>query len=181
MNKSKKGSAIALALIFATVLLMMGLAYAKLTDNNKKQTVQIDERVKLDYLANSLTELALLKFQLFPTDFYACSDAYKANNNFKITDGGDTFTPLDFFSQGDSVFKMTETLSKSSFNDMPVKLQIASMSILTNNKLNWKSEILRIEATAEYTDQFGKPVNKTAKRVVNINDKCYFGKLIVER
>lgn len=162
----KKGSAIAFVLVFATVLLVMGGAYVKMTANTKKQTVQIDERVKLDYLANSMTELALLKFQLYPADFYACLDAFKKNPNFKKKYGGVELTPLERFSIGDSAFHRTETNSKSTYNQTDVKLEIASMTILSDAK--WNNEILRIIAIAEYKDQFQRPVNKTAVRTVNI-------------
>ena len=154
MSKSKKGSAIALALIFATVLLMMGLAYAKLTDNNKKQTVMVDERVKLQYLAHSLTELALLKFQLYPADFYACSEAAKAKN------------PNDKYLKEYTTEAPEFKLFKSSYFDKPIELTLDNMVILTNRK--WRDEVLYIRSSANYDDLI-KNQKKTAERLVYLD------------
>lgn len=157
--KSKKGSAIALCLTFATVLLALGLAYSKQTSNNKRQTVQIDERIKLDYLAQGMTELAILKYQLYPADFYACMEAKKY--------GKDEY--FNSFTMADEFRIIDDKYSKSSFNETGINLEVASFSILTDNK--WKKEILYIEAYANYLDQFGKDINKTVRRVVDLNRK----------
>ena len=159
MIKSKKGSAIALALIFATVLLMMGLAYAKLTSNNKKQTVLVDERVKLQYLAHSLTELALLKFQLYPADFYACSEATKAST--KVTKYLEEYT-----TKAPEFEKFKDSISKSSYFDKPIELSLQNMVILTNRK--WRDEVLYIRSTATYDDMIKKQ-QKTVSRLVYLN------------
>ena len=161
-SKLRKGSAIAFCLTFATVLLVMGMAYARLTMNNKKQTVQIDERIKLEYLAQGMTELAILKFQLYPADFYACIQASKLNKSEyleKYTIKSPEFTIRD------------DKSSFSSFNNSGINLQIASFTILTDNK--WKNEVLYVEATANYPDQYGKIINKTVKRVVNLERRSH--------
>lgn len=157
----KKGSAVALCLIFATVLLMMGLAYSKLTSTSKKQTVQIDERIKLEYLAHGVTELALLKFQLYPADFYACLEASRLGKS----------EYLKTFTVGAPEFQFTgknaENKSVSSFNNTAVNLQLASMTVLTNNK--WNKEVLYIEAFANYTDQYHKSIDKVVTRLVDLD------------
>ncbi len=165
MRKScnlKRGSAVALCLIFATVLLMMGLAYSKQTATSKRQTVQIDERIKLEYMAHGVTELALLKFQLYSADFYACLEAASISNDLSY---------LTAFTTGAPEFQFTgtraENRSVSSFNNTSVNLQLASMTILTNNK--WNNEVLYIEAFANYTDQYNKSIDKVVTRLVDLN------------
>ena len=164
MRKScnlKRGSAVALCLIFATVLLMMGLAYSKQTATSKRQTVQIDERIKLEYLAHGVTELALLKFQLYPADFYACMEASKLNDSSYLTSFTTGAPEFQF------IGKRAENRSVSSFNSTSVNLQLASMTILTNNK--WNNEVLYIEAFANYTDQYHKSIDKVVTRLVDLN------------
>lgn len=157
-NKHKKGSAIALCLIFATVLLTMGLAYSKMTQTSKLQTVNIDERIKLDYLAQGMTEKALLKFQLYPADFYACRDAAT-----KCGDG----SYLEQFAQQPEFTVNNDHNSISSFNDTGLNIQLASMTILTNQK--WKNEVLYIDAVAVYTEsQFNRSISKRATRLVQL-------------
>ena len=161
--KFKRGSAVALCLVFATVLLMMGLAYSKLTSTSKKQTIQIDERIKLEYLAHGITELALLKFQLYPADFYACIEASQKGES----------AYLSAYTTGASEFsfsgKNAEKRSVSSFNSNSIDLQLASMTIITNSK--WKNEVLYIEAFATYEDQFHKKIDKVVSRLVDLNRK----------
>lgn len=153
----RKGMALILALVFAVVLLQMAIAYSGMTRGTKNQTVQIDERIKLDYLAHGLTELALLKFQLYPGDFYACWEAHKMGNSAylnKFTTDADEFkNPI--FSE-----------STSSFNNVAVGLQLASMAIFTDNK--WNTEALFIQAGASYQDQFGRSISKDAVRIVSV-------------
>ena len=160
-NKSlKRGSAVALCLIFATVLLVMGLAYSKLTIGHKKQTVQIDERIKLEYLAQGLTELALLKFQLYPADFYACNEAAQYGDVSYLESFGHKAKEFSFYN---------DNYSQSSFDKTQISLLMATMTILTNNK--WNNEVLYVAASATYTDSFGRIVDKDVTRIVDLNRK----------
>ncbi len=156
-TQNRNGAALILALVFAVVLLQMAIAYSSMTRASKPQTIQIDERVKLDYLAHGLTELALLKFQLYPSDFYAaCEAAKKGQKQYlnTFTTNAPEFTINNF---GES---------NSSFNAVPINIQLASMAILTNDK--WKTEALYIQAGAAYTDQFGRNISKEAVRLVSL-------------
>ncbi len=170
-RNNKNGSAIALALVFATVLLLMGLAYSKMTAGARVQTVKIDERIKLDFLAHGMTELALLKFQLFPADFYACMEAASysppINNN-------DTNNKLISFRANDDTFRFDRTDTSSiqtifKLASESITLHLASMTILTNNK--WGNEVLYIEAGATYTDVNGEETSKIVTRLVNLDRK----------
>jgi len=159
MNKisRRRGMALLLALVFAVVLLQMALAYSKMTSQSKPQTNQIDERIKLDFLAHSLTELALLKFQMFTADYYGCLEAAQKGDSSHLlafTTGAPEFTVMNFSG------------SKSSFNIAPVNIQLATMTILTDNK--WKTEALMIQAVAAYKDQMQRDISKDAVRLVSI-------------
>ncbi len=155
--KQRKGAALILALVFAVVLLQMAIAYSSMTRASKPQTIQIDERIKLDYLAHGLTELALLKFQLYPSDFYAAWEAAKKGQKMYLND----------FTIKDPEFGIPEfTQSNSSFNKAPVSIYLASMAILTDDK--WKTEALFIQAGADYQDQFGRNISKEAVRLVSL-------------
>ncbi len=157
MKNNKKGMALVLALAFAVVLLQLAISFSGMTKQSKPQTVQIDERVKLDYLAQGLTELALLKFQLFPADYYACWDAAKLGQK----------GPLNDFTIKAPEFTMTNfTGSNSSFNNAGINIQLASMSLYTENK--WQTEALLIQAYANYTDQYGKLIQKDAVKIVSV-------------
>lgn len=156
-NNKRNGMALLLALVFAVVLLQMAVSYSGMLGQSKPQTVMIDERIKLEYVSHSLTELALLKFQLFPADYYACWEAaQKGHGSYlnKFTIGAKEFTVTNY------------TDSVSSFNAAPINIQLASMAILTDNK--WKTEALFIKADAAYTDQFERTVSKDAVRVISL-------------
>ncbi len=155
--KNNKGMALLLALVFSTVLLQMAITYSNMTRQSKTQTVQIDERIKLDFLAHSLTELALLKFQMHPSDYYSCYDAFEL---------GDPQYLLDYTLNAPEFNPPANADSLSSFNQIPVNIQLASMTILTDNK--WKTEALLIQAQAAYIDQLGRNISKEARRLVSI-------------
>ena len=155
--QQRHGAALILALVFSVVLLQMAIAYSSMTRSSKPQTVQIDERIKLDYLAHGMTELAVLKFQLYPADFYAAWEAAQKGENKYLNQF--TISAPEFTIKG---FKG----SVSSFNAAPVDIQLASMAILTDNK--WKTEALYIQAGAEYEDQMGRPISKEAVRLVSL-------------
>lgn len=154
---TKRGSVIALCLVFSTVLLIMGLGYSRLTTNSKKQTVMIDDRIKLEYLASGMTELAALKYQLFPADFYACIQAYKLGYK----------TALENFTIKSPEFNITgDTKSFSTYNKNALSLRLASMTILTDNK--WEKEVLYIHAKALITRADGTQDSKDVVRVVEL-------------
>ena len=156
-NNLKRGSAVALCLVFATVLLVMGLAYSKLTVGSKRQTVQIDERIKLEYLAHGITELALLKFQLYPADFYACDEAARYGDNSHML----------LFCEKATEFSFPEDInSYSSFDKTGISLALATMTILTDNK--WNNEVLYIAANASYRDQYDRYLEKDVVRIVDL-------------
>ena len=158
MKKNKNGMALVMALVFAAILLQMAIAYSGMTRESKPQTIQLDERAKLDYLARGVTELAVLKFRLFPADYYACWEAYKdyGNDSYlkKFTVDANEFKSLGTFTE-----------SISTFNNVAVNIQLATMTLFTKNK--WKTEALLVQAYANYKDQYGRIVEKDAVKIVS--------------
>ncbi len=164
MNRTKKGSALPLVLVFSFLLLTIALAYSKLTQTSKLQSVQIDERIKLDYAVDSLTELALLKYQLFPNDFDMC---VKYANG-----GGNTQLYRDFI--GDNTLKLTgDTSCKSSFNENPVQAEVTTMLLLSSNEA-FRQYALLIEArsstngAANSQDIYGRTIDKTSTKIFDL-------------
>lgn len=165
-KNNKKGSAVALCLVFCTVILVLGLAYAKLTSNAKEQTAQLDDVVRLDYIANDIFEKAILKFQLYPSDFYACLEAAKlgeTTNNTSLKKYLNDFVNDETLSFNSA---KNTTYTSSTFNTPEINAQLTSMEILTDSK--WKNEILKLEVIGSYVDSHGKSVSKTVTKLVNL-------------
>lgn len=160
MKNKKNGMALVMSLVFAVILLQMAIAYSGMTRESKPQTIQLDERAKLDYLARGITELAILKFRLFPADYYACWEAYASCTSHNIS-------YLNRFTVSAAEFQTlgTFTESVSTFNNMAVNIQLATMTLLTKNK--WKTDALLVKAHAYYTDQYGRIIDKDAVKIVS--------------
>ncbi len=161
MKNNKLGSAIPIVLVFSFLMLIMGLAYSKLTQTSKIQTIQIDERVKLDYAIESMAELALLKYQLYPADYYVCKELEEK--------GTDTYMKqfLEKEVTGDDVpFWQNDDNCKSSFNNKPVHIELINMKIITTEK--WNTEALQVDAYANYNDLFGRDIDKTGIRLYEV-------------
>ena len=162
MKNNKSGSAIPIVLIFSFLMLVMGLAYGRLTQNSKIQTIQIDERVKLDYAIESMAELALLKYQLYPADYYVCKELEEKGNDTYIKqflEKGVTGNNVPFWQNDENC--------KSSFNNKPVHIELIDMKIITTEK--WNTEALQVDAFANYNDMFGRDIDKTGTRLYEIN------------
>ena len=157
----RNGSAIPIVIIFAFLMLVMGLAYSKMTQNSKIQTIQIDERVKLDYAIESMAELALLKYQLYPADYYVCKELEEKGNKAYMNlflEKGVTGNDVPFWQNDESC--------KSSFNNKPVHIELINMKIITTEK--WNTEALQIDAYANYNDLFGRDIDKTGTRIYEV-------------
>lgn len=158
MKKKNAGMALVMALVLAVVLLQMAISYSGMTRNSRPQTTQIDERIKLEFLARGITELAILKFQLFPSDYYACWESHinyrKSANLIKFTTGAAEFQNFGSFTE-----------SKSSFSNISLSVGLATMTLITQNK--WKTEALFVRANASYIDQYGRNIDKDAIKIVS--------------
>ena len=163
----RRGTAIVLALVFAMILLQFAIAYSGLIGQSRPQTEIIDERVRLNYLSKGLTEIALLKFQKFPSDFYNCWKA-QASSSKSLNFWLDTTGPLARFTIAAPEFNEYAvdgfTESKSSFNEMPIRVNLTEMRLMTSNQ--WNVEALQHRANAHYLGRSGKEINVDAVRVV---------------
>jgi hypothetical protein len=164
---ARRGTAIVLALVFAVILLQFAIAYTNIVGQSRPQTGQIDERVRLHYLANGLTEIALLKYQRFPADFY---NAWRrqASTSVNLQFWRDPAGPLADFSIQAPEFNQYRvngfTESRSSFNASPIQVELLEMRLMTNNY--WNVEALQIRARAQYTDRNNRAVNVETVRTV---------------
>lgn len=158
----RQGIALVFALVFAVVLLQFAIAYSGLVRQSRPQTDKIDERVRLHYLANGLAEIALLKYQKFPADFYYC---------WSYASETATTGPLKAFTVDAPEFKIENFMSSSSsFNSEPITIKITDMKLLTNNP--WKTEALEIKATACYKPRTGgEEIEVVAGRIVRTERK----------
>lgn len=158
MSIRRRGTAVAMALIFATILLLMAIGFVRQLRQAHPQNRLIDERVKVELLANSAIDKAILKFQLFQGDYYAAVAASKLNNP----------TPLAHFFIDDAGLRYENFGgASSSFSNHTISVAIASVSLLTDWK--WNTEALRIVANVTYTDSVGRNVDKDVVRIVKID------------
>ncbi|HOT30189.1 MAG TPA: hypothetical protein PLU72_18570 [Candidatus Ozemobacteraceae bacterium] len=167
LSNGRQGTAIVLALVFATILLQFAISYSGLIGQSRPQTEIIDERVRLHYLSKGLTEIALLKFQKFPSDFYNCW-RNQASTSTNISFWLDTSGPLARFTIEAPEMKEYKTTgfaeSTSSFNNTPICFNLTEMRLMTSNR--WNVEVLQIKANAHYTTRSGKSINVDAVRTV---------------
>lgn len=168
LSNGRQGTAIVLALVFATILLQFAISYSGLIGQSRPQTEIIDERVRLHYLSKGLTEVALLKFQKFPSDFYNCW-RYQASTSANVSNFWlDTSGPLARYTIEAPEMKEYKTTgfsgSTSSFNTKPICFNLTEMRLMTSNR--WNIEVLQIKANAHYTTRSGKSVNVDAVRTV---------------
>ena len=165
-NKRKRnnlGSAITLVLIFAFLMLVIAVAYGKLTQTSKGQSVQIDERLRIDYAMESISELALLKYQLYPADYYICrklkKDPYNNSTYYNMFIETNPTVP-------NTPFFVNDNSSRSHFNDNPVHVELCDIEIVTTNQ--WNTEAIIVTSHANYTDMFHRSVDKTNTRLYEV-------------
>ncbi len=153
-SSERKGVALVIALVFAVLLLQMAVAYTNILKTAQPQTEILDESIKLSFLADGLAQKAILKFQLFPGDFYAAWDAASISNNQQFV--------RDFWDQAD-LKNQNCAEANSSFASFPITVEISSMSLLTIP--NWKKEALRVQAIANFTNKKNIDKDKIVVRV----------------
>ncbi len=139
--KKTRGSSLVLALVISAVLIQFAVIYIMQIRNSVPQTHLIDERVRLRYLAHGMTELALLKYQKFPTDFYNAYEYASATGNLSV---------LKSFTVDAAEFSTltVEDQPISTFNNTHISLELATMTLATTDK--WGVEVLTIRARANY-------------------------------
>jgi hypothetical protein len=147
-----------MSLIIATVLLQFAIIYTFQVRSSAPQTHQVDERIRLRYLAHGMTELALLKFQKFPSEFYNAWEYASATNDLSVwkdlTINADEFSELDD----------DKDQPESTFNDFPIEIGLATMSLETSDR--WGVEVLKIRTAAKYESRRNLTFEADAVRTV---------------
>lgn len=147
-----------MALIFAVLLLQMAITYSGMLRISKPQTLQLEEAAKYDLLAQGLIDKAILKFQLYPGEFYAAWRAHELGHS----------KYLEEFAINDPNLRMVDfDLASSTFTNQKISVAIASMALLTDSR--WNQEALRIEANVSYVNyQTGKNIDKTVVKIISV-------------
>lgn len=152
----RRGVAIALAITFASILLLMALSMFKMIGQALPQNIVHDERIKVELVGQGLVDRAALKFQLCPAQFYAADAARNA---------GDA-AAMNYFLED---LTLVEEAS-SSFMVGRISAKVTSMTLHTASGAHWKDEVLSIEAIASYTSQRNTAsITRTISRVLNTN------------
>jgi len=155
-RNSKRGIALALVLTFAILLLTMALAYNKMLQNTQLQTDRIDDRGKLTFIGEGLIQKALLKFQLFPGDFYSAWEAASMTGDFS------TYV-APFYLSDPGLTLANFAMASSTFSNVTLNAAISSMSLLTLP--NWRREAIRIEARVWFQDKRGHNEEKSIVKI----------------
>ncbi len=154
---NKRGTALVMALIFSVLLLQMAIAYSGMLRASKPQTMQLEEAAKYDLLAQGLIDKAILKFQLYPGEFYAAWQALKLGHPEYLTE----------YVLNDPNLRLPDfDLASSTFTGQKISVAIASMALLTDS--HWNQEALRIAANVSYVTQTGKNVDKTIVKIISV-------------
>lgn len=125
------------------------------------QTEQIDERIRLRYLAHGITEVALLKLQRFPTDFY---------HVWEYKQAGVASAPyLNFVYAPEfeaNAFLNDSDQPSSHFNDSEVVVSLQRIDMSTATDTYWKEQVFVIKADASYQDRRGRHISAESVRTV---------------
>ncbi|MFZ2957987.1 MAG: hypothetical protein WA705_13950 [Candidatus Ozemobacteraceae bacterium] len=155
---TKRGMVLPMVLIFAMLLLLVALSFSKILQQARPQNTVIDERVKMEFLAQGYIELAILKYQLYPSDFYAACEAARLG-----------FTsPLNTFVNDAALQKMNFTKASCSFAlSQKMSVQIASMTLLASYE--YHNDAIRIIASGSYQNNLGQLTHKDIIRIFATN------------
>ena len=166
MQKRNRGTAIVIALVFGILLLQMAIVYSKIVRTAKPQTSLIDERSRVDFLANGVIEKALLKFRFLPTDFYASHDAARSP---LIPAGNRTNAHLDKFIE-DAALSQVDTVNDSILGETTYTSRVTGMRLHTvASETRWGIQALEITALVNFTNARNENVNRTVTRVFRVD------------
>jgi len=166
MQTKRRGTAVVIALVFGMLLLEMGIVYINILRTSKSQTSRIDERSRVEFLANGLIELALLKFRFLPSDFYASYDAAFAPS---IPPANRTDTYLRNFIN-DPIFTVNEQVEDSLLGNVVYNAQITDMILHTvATETRWGVQALEIRATVTFASPDAENVTRTVIKVYRLD------------
>ena len=132
---SRSGMAIAVVLIFSTVLLMLGGAYIKTISNVQKVNPKLLEQVQADFFGQGISKIALLKFKKYPADFYHAF--IFSINNPPVTNVSAPGTPTPFESfKGAPGSVLQNDLSITSPASIPIAFYYTDFKMVTHKAYN---------------------------------------------
>lgn len=157
----RKGMALVMVLVFATLLALGALAFSKMFQQSRPQNQVIDERVKIDFLAQGYVERALLKYQLFPADYYAAAIAHKKG-----------FTgPLKNFIEDDPALQISNFTQASATFSTVQSLGVDVVSIDLLASWSYNSDAIRVRAVGTFQNHAGQVVSKDVVRILKTERK----------
>ncbi len=185
INKNyKKGSAIVIVLVISTTLLVMALGYSKLTKNVTASTAKIDDHVRLQYLADGLAQIVLLKYKKYPSDFYDAWIAARAGNNDAesalrafITgkdgangtgNGAGEFDQSKFLNANDQPISMLSANRKGNSENM-IHLSVISVDLRTTVNDRWSEDVLTIVTGASFRDSLQHDISAQSTLTVVVS------------
>lgn len=167
-NKKKKGSILALAIVIASILLVIGLAYSKLVSQTMVPTLTIDEHTRVQYLAEGVCRMVLLKYHKFPTDFYAAWLASSSEFLLNFGENAPEFQPEKFLNTDDQPTSLLAKNKTGHINDM-VRINVASLTLQTNFDKKWKEDVVTVVTTAKYLSSRGEVMMATSTMSIVVN------------
>ncbi|NLI79276.1 MAG: hypothetical protein GX442_22885 [Candidatus Riflebacteria bacterium] len=151
---TRRGVAIAMAIVFASILLVMALGLTSMTGQALPQNIIHDERASVELVGQGLIDLAALKFQLCPAQFYAAYEAKK--NGYTV--------PMNTFLQD---LTLVQEASSSHLTGK-IYVRITNMSLHTATSSYWKNEVLSIDAVATYTSRHNQnAISRNINRILH--------------
>ena len=174
IRNNKKGNAIVIVLVISSVLLVIGLSDSKLTKKVDTSTTKIDEHVRLQYLADGLAQIVLLKYKKYPADFYDAWLGARAGNEEAVnalrafTSGADEFNQKKFVNKDDQPSSLFSINKRGNFDNM-VKLSVISMDLRTTVNERWSEDVLTIVTGASYRDSLNHDVTAQSTLTVVVS------------
>lgn len=181
MNKDKrKGSAIALALVFASAMFIIALGYSKKTQHAPKSTYTIDEHVRLQYLADGVSRIALLKFQMYSSEFYSAWEASnyakpetkndKPLEAFRANTGNKEFTSAKFENLKDQPKSIMSINTGDGADNNWIHIHLHSFELRNEVKESdetgagskWNTDVVTVTTVASYKTKAGKNLVATS-------------------
>lgn len=159
---NRQGMALLMVLVFATLLATCALAFSKMFQQARPQNQVIDERAKVDFLTQGYVEKALLKYQLFPSDFYAANLAKKKGFS----------EPLKKFIEEDPVLQVSNFTQASATFPTVQDLSVDVVAIDLLSSWSYNIDAIRVRAVGSYRNLAGAIVDKDIVRILKVERTC---------
>ena len=159
---NRQGMALLMVLVFATLLATCALGFSKMFQQARPQNQVIDERVKIDFLAQGFVEKALLKYQLFPSDYYAANLARKKGLN----------DPLKSFIEDDPALQVSNFTQASATFPTVQNLSVDVVAIDLLSSWSYNIDAIRVRAVGTYQNHAGAIVSKDVVRILKVERTC---------